>query len=131
MKTILFFLLILASCITVQPSPSYVNRWCGTVLIVNVEYEFNKNGTYIENTFASNGVQVGGTKGIWKAKDDAIISMKQTQEYEFDNATLTGRWYNREKEYDIMIKVLQNTIYIDVDKNNDFAMFLQKCGTTL
>ena len=131
MKKFLLLLLLLTSCATLKkiygPQPEYINKWCGTVLIVNVFYEFNENGTYLEGTFAVNNVQVGGTRGLWKAESEDIVKLHQLDEYEFDNDTLKGQGVRRPKIYDIGVKVADGKIYIDIDPNGDTVMYLSRC----
>ena len=132
MKKILLSLLLLASCSSLkfnnEPQPVYVNRWCGTVLIVNVFYEFSSSGTYLQGTFSTNNVQIGGTRGLWKrTENENVIRLHQFDEYVFDNDTLKGEWVSRPKIYDVGVNVIEDTIYIDVDQNSDIVMYLPRC----
>lgn len=96
-KYLAFLLLFSCSTFTFK-QPNYIGHWKGSVLVVIVHYEIEKNN-YEQRTYSSNMVQVGGTKGTYTVKDGKFV-FTQMAEYRFSNLTLTGEWYPLRKIFE-------------------------------
>ena len=103
----------------------YVGRWCGPVIIVYVEFDFKVN-SFEERTYASNNIQVGGTRGEFQLIGDAM-HIHRTSEYRYDFDKLSGAWYPDEKNYVMRYMIQKDTIYLSPD-TSDLIMELKQCG---
>lgn len=111
LKHIIVLLLLSCSSFSKIKQPDYVGHWRGTVLVVIVHYEIEKEN-YEQRTYSSNMVQVGGTKGTYYVKNNRFV-FNQIAEYRFNNLTLSGEWYPLRKtfDYSFVMPELNNLVF--------------------
>jgi hypothetical protein len=103
---------------------SYIGKWEGNVLILNIEYDFQKNNTFIQSSFAANDVLVGGGKGIYDVVDDRI-TLHYIESYSFDNKTNTGRWIESKMDKDFRYEVNSGKMKL-TELESNYTMDLSK-----
>lgn len=76
----------------------------GSVIIVNVEYEF-KGKVFESRTFSMNHIMVGGSRGDIASLSSNAFKVAETERYIFDNNTNTGKWQNSTDSYKMSYSV--------------------------
>ena len=123
MKYLLPFILILSTCSIAtlkKPQPEFAGRWCGQVLVMDVEYIFTSE-SYVEITTYS-GSQVGGTKGRIISYDSKIMTIEQTDEFGY------GSWKASPKKYTMEYFPENDSLGLSPSYASDMVMILPRCN---
>ncbi|MDC7224996.1 MAG: hypothetical protein PQJ60_14705 [Spirochaetales bacterium] len=116
-------IIILCASLT-SCSQNYVGKWEGNVLIVNVIYDFKKDNTFTQGSYASNDVLVGGSVGLYEVQED-VITLFYTKSYSFDKNTNTGSWIDVNRSKSFKYEVSHNEMAL-TELETDFTMNLTK-----
>lgn len=114
---VVFALLFSVGCKKSSGKTGLYGSWHGTVLIVDVEFDFAED-SYVQRTYSFNRVMVGGTKGPITVKGN-VISVDQKYKYFFDNETNRGEWKESPAQYTIDYKIEGDTITLHPSTSED------------
>lgn len=128
MKKIIFLSLILISLFSIvscnNNKGDYVGTWRGTVIVVNVEYEFKSNGNFVVSSFSSNDILVGGGKGKYSVDGETII-LDYEKAYSYNSDDQTGEWINSNQKIEFEFKVENNELSL-YEKTQNFTIELAR-----
>ncbi len=105
-------------------SPDYIGKWKGTVIVVNVEYEFKRNGEFVVSSYASNNIVIGGRKGTYKVVDDEFI-LSYKKSYKYDSTLEKGEWSSDSRVLSFEYELISDKLSL-VQKSMGFKINLQK-----
>lgn len=120
---ILLCLLVVVGCKKHSKKTGLYGSWHGTVLIVDVEFDFSQD-SYEQRTYSFNRVMVGGTKGKISVKGN-VISVEQKYKFFFDNETNVGEWKDSPATYTIDYKIEGDQITLHPSTSED-SMVLKR-----
>jgi hypothetical protein len=115
-------LLVLAICFSVfcsckSKEADYMGSWKGDVLIVYVEYVFQKD-SFISATYSLNNVMIGGSKGKMTVKD-GVMQINEEERYNYNSDTNKGRWDKNSDKYAIEYKVSGDSLTLKPETSKE------------